>query len=149
MPSMAEQAAPATNNSVSVVIPAYRAAKTIERAIGSAMAQTLCPMEIIVVDDGSDDDTADIATDLLSGAVHVKFQVLVQGNIGAGAARNRGISVATADYVAFLDADDEWLPEKLERAWNAFTPKTPIWCPTIYCGWKAAAKAMSIALGIS
>lgn len=116
MLSMAEQPAPATNDSVSVVIPAYRAAKTIERAIGSALAQTSPPMEIIVVDDGSDDDTVDIATDLLSGAVHVKFQVLVQANTGAGAARNRGIAVATADYVAFLDADDEWLPEKLERS---------------------------------
>jgi glycosyltransferase involved in cell wall biosynthesis len=116
MLSMAEQPAPATNDSVSVVIPAYRAAKTIERAIGSALAQTLRPMEIIVVDDGSDDDTADIATDLLSSAVHVRFQVLVQGNLGAGASRNRGIAAATADYVAFLDADDEWLAEKLERS---------------------------------
>jgi glycosyltransferase involved in cell wall biosynthesis len=96
--------------SVSVVIPAYNAQQYIARAIRSVLAQTFAPTEIIVVDDGSTDKTADVVK---SFGPAVRY--LHQANAGAAAARNHGINAATCEWVAFLDADDEWLPEKLER----------------------------------
>ncbi|PIQ95751.1 MAG: glycosyl transferase, partial [Nitrospinae bacterium CG11_big_fil_rev_8_21_14_0_20_56_8] len=101
---------------VSVIMPAYNAAASIPRALASIAAQTLTPSEIIIVDDGSSDGTAEIAerfADSLGGA---KLTVIRQHNKGAGAARNRAIAEATQPYLAFLDADDEWLPTKLERS---------------------------------
>jgi teichuronic acid biosynthesis glycosyltransferase TuaG len=101
---------------VSVIIPAYRAAATIHRALESVAAQTLKPLEVIVVDDGSDDATLDAAkasADLMEG---VELKVFSQSNQGAGAARNRALREARGKYVAFLDADDEWLAAKLERS---------------------------------
>lgn len=102
--------------SVSVIVPAYRSASTIGRALSSVAAQTVKPLEVIVVDDGSDDDTfqtAEACRPLMTG---VDFKVLRQENKGAGAARNLGIRAASGDWLAFLDADDEWLPEKLARS---------------------------------
>ncbi len=100
---------------VSVIIPAYRAAGTIARALGSVARQALKPREVIVVDDGSDDGTR-LAAEACRGLLgNIRLSVLSQENAGAGAARNRGIHAATSEYVAFLDADDEWLPEKLAR----------------------------------
>ena len=101
---------------VSVIIPAYRAAATIRRALASVAGQTVKPLEVIVVDDGSDDATLEAAkacADLLEG---VALKVLSQPNRGAGAARNRALAEARGTYVAFLDADDEWLAAKLERS---------------------------------
>jgi hypothetical protein len=101
---------------VSVVIPAYRAATTIRRALASVAGQTVKPVEAIVVDDGSDDATtaaAEACADFMEG---VTLKVLGQPNRGAGAARNRALGEARGRYVAFLDADDEWLPTKLERS---------------------------------
>ncbi len=98
---------------VSVVIPAYRAAGTIGRALAGVRAQTVRPREIIVIDDGSNDGTADAA--LAAAPAEIETKVIRQENQGAGAARNRGIAEASGEFIAFLDADDEWLPEKLER----------------------------------
>jgi glycosyltransferase involved in cell wall biosynthesis len=101
---------------VSVIIPAYRAGATIRRALESVAAQTVKPLEVIVVDDGSDDATLDAAkacAGLLDG---VALKIVSQPNQGAGAARNRALREARATYVAFLDADDEWLAAKLERS---------------------------------
>lgn len=93
---------------ISVVIPAYKSTAYIERTIASAQSQTLPPVEIIVVVDGSPDDTAAVAA--ACGA-----RVIEQENLGVCAARNTGILMATGDWVALLDHDDVWLPEKLER----------------------------------
>ncbi len=93
---------------VSVVIPAYNAGKYIARAIESVLAQSRRPDEIIVVDDGSTDDTAQIVA-----GFGLKVQLIRQDNGGASAARNSGIDAATGEWIAFLDADDEWLGEKL------------------------------------
>lgn len=95
---------------ISVIIPAYNAASTIARAIDSVIRQQNIFFEIIVVDDGSTDGTGDI---ILS---HYKSRVtlLRQENCGPAAARNYGIYTAKGEYVAFLDADDEWLPGKLQ-----------------------------------
>ncbi len=95
---------------VSVVIPAYNAAPFIRRAIDSVLAQTWKKLEIIVVDDGSTDETAAIASS------YGKPVTLVQKpNGGPSSARNLGIRKSRGDWIAFLDADDYWLPEKLER----------------------------------
>lgn len=101
---------------VSVVIPAYRAAATIGRALAGVAAQTVRPRQVVVVDDGSDDDTAERARAMAPEMAGVALTVIRQDNAGAGAARNRGLAEATGAFVAFLDADDEWLPEKLERS---------------------------------
>ncbi len=101
---------------VSVVIPAYRAEATIGRALASVAAQTLKPRRAIVVVDGSPDGTAAAARKPGQAMEGIELTVLEQPNRGAGAARNRGIGLAETEYVAFLDADDEWLPEKLARS---------------------------------
>jgi len=95
---------------ISVVIPVYNGSKYLPDALASVVNQTLKPYEIIVVDDGSTDGSADIAK-----AFGEKIIVLSQANRGESAARNVGINAASGDWIAFLDADDVWLPEKLER----------------------------------
>lgn len=98
---------------VSVIVPAYRAAATIGRALGSVAAQTLKPREAIVVDDGSDDGTAAAAEAQRALLGDIQLSVHRQSRQGAGAARNRAVAAAQQPFLAFLDADDEWLPEKL------------------------------------
>jgi glycosyltransferase involved in cell wall biosynthesis len=93
---------------ISAVIAAYNASATLDRAIRSALAQTRPADEIIVVNDGSTDGTADIARRFGSDV-----RLICQPNGGASVARNTGIQNAGGDWIAFLDADDEWLPEKL------------------------------------
>jgi teichuronic acid biosynthesis glycosyltransferase TuaG len=101
---------------VSVIVPAYNAATTIGRALASVARQSIKPHEVIVVDDGSVDGTAAIARDLAATTPAIRVAVLSQPNLGAGAARNRALAEARAPLIAFLDADDEWLPEKLEAS---------------------------------
>lgn len=96
--------------SVSVVIPAYNVEDCISRAIRSVFRQTLLPREILVVDDGSTDDTRHIAN-----RFGVPVRVLSQPRQGAAQARNAGIRACSGDIIAFLDADDEWLDSKLEK----------------------------------
>ena len=103
---------------VSVIIPAYRAVATIGRALDSIAAQTVKPAEVIVVDDGSDDGTYEAAMAKSGLFGDLGFKVIKQDNAGAGAARNRALKEATQKYVAFLDADDEWLPQKLDRSFE-------------------------------
>jgi teichuronic acid biosynthesis glycosyltransferase TuaG len=106
---------------VSVIIPAYNAAGTITRALTSIAQQSLSPAEVIVVDDGSPDATAAIAESMAGALGATKLIVIRQPNKGAGAARNRAIQEATQPVLAFLDADDEWLPAKLERSITVMT----------------------------
>jgi len=97
-------------SSVSVVIPAYNAAKDIAGAIESCLAQKLRPSEILVVDDGSSDDTPAVVA-----SFPPPVRLLRKPNGGPASARNLGISQAQGNWVALLDADDKWHPEKLER----------------------------------
>ena len=97
---------------ISVIIPVYNSDRFVAQAIHSILAQTLPPTEIIVVDDGSTDDTAAVVAGLIPAAA-VPIRYVYQDNQGPAAARNRGIALATGDLVAFLDADDLWLPDKL------------------------------------
>ncbi|MFN2337761.1 MAG: glycosyltransferase family 2 protein [Gammaproteobacteria bacterium] len=116
----------ASNEMVSVVIPAYNAAGWVARAIDSALAQTYPHREILVVDDGSSDATPRI----LQGYGDA-IRSLRQPNGGLSCARNLGIQQARGGFVAFLDADDYWLPEKLERQVECLREDTRIgFCST-------------------
>jgi teichuronic acid biosynthesis glycosyltransferase TuaG len=99
---------------ISVIIPAYQAQATIERALISIAKQTTKPAEIIVVDDGSNDNTSKIVETFSDKLSCTDLRIFQQSNKGAGAARNKALSEARCEFIAFLDADDEWLPEKLE-----------------------------------
>jgi glycosyltransferase involved in cell wall biosynthesis len=99
------------NPLVSVIIPAYNAAQYIGEAIESALAQTYKNQEIIVVDDGSNDNTVE----LISNKYGEKVTIIKQKNAGPSSARNRGIKEARGEYIAFLDADDIWLPNKISE----------------------------------
>ncbi len=105
--------------SVSTVIPTFNRAHLIERAVDSALAQHAPGDEILIVDDGSTDETARVVSKYGS-----PVRYIVTENRGAGAARNRGIQEARGDLVAFLDSDDEWMPGKLDlaRRWLAARP---------------------------
>jgi glycosyltransferase involved in cell wall biosynthesis len=96
---------------VSIVLPAYNAASTVIQTLRSALAQTYPDLEVIVVDDGSTDGTAEVA----AGISDTRVRVLSVDNGGVSRARNIGIAQALGSYIAFLDADDIWRPEKLER----------------------------------
>lgn len=120
---MNSEARPPQTADVSVIIPAYQAEDTIARAIDSVLGQTMLPAEIIVIDDGSRDRTRQIAREIAGRASRCKVCLLEQENLGAGAARNRGLEAAAQEFVAFLDADDEWLPAKLERSLSVLDEK--------------------------
>lgn len=103
------------NPLVSVIIPTYNSAKYIKETLDSVFNQTYKNIEVIVVDDGSVDNTREILEKYNS-----KIKYIYQGNKGPSAARNRGIKEARGSYIAFLDSDDLWLPEKLEKHTSLF-----------------------------
>ena len=96
--------------SVSVIIPSFNRASVLPRALDSVLAQTHKAAEIIVVDDGSSDGTSALVERDYPGV-----KLLNQGSQGVSSARNAGASVSTGNWLAFLDSDDEWLPEKLSH----------------------------------
>ncbi|MBN2511882.1 MAG: glycosyltransferase [Sedimentisphaerales bacterium] len=111
---------------ITVVIPAFNAAEHIERAIHSVLAQTYPANEVIVVNDGSTDDTLEIVR-RFGGRV----RLIEQANAGVSAARNAGIHAASGEWIAFLDADDEWLP-------NYLTAQTSLLSRQINLVWSVA-----------
>jgi glycosyltransferase involved in cell wall biosynthesis len=110
---------------VSVIIPVYNGDRYLAEAIQSVLAQTYQPIEIIVIDDGSTDDTAEVAQSFGS-LIRYDYQL----NSGSSAARNRGIELASGEFIAFLDADDLWLEDKLALQIEAFNinPDVDIVC---------------------
>src|ERR1700676_3231668 len=96
---------------VSVVIPAYNAAEFLAEALDSVLAQTYQPLEVIVVDDGSEDETPKVVA---AYAGKVTYMRKPHGG-GCGGTRNVGIRAAKGEWVAFLDADDIWKPDMLEK----------------------------------
>src|SRR5512132_248706 len=94
---------------VSVIVPAYNAGSTIAEAVESALAQTYRPLEVVVVDDGSTDDTAEVVAERFEDRVHI----ISAPHRGRGAARNTGLATARGAYIQFLDADDVLAPAKI------------------------------------
>mgnify|MGYP002516567543 CR=1 FL=1 len=105
---------------VSVILPVYNREDTILRALDSVLMQTYRNMEVIVIDDGSDDSTAEIVRNCQDSRVRL---VRLPVNGGANAARNAGIRLAEGTYIAFQDSDDEWLADKLEKQIGYIIPK--------------------------
>ena len=97
---------------ISVIIPAYNAASTLAECLDSVVRQSVRPFEVILVDDGSTDHTRRVAAKFEANLV---LRIVSQANSGLGKARNAGMDAATGDAYAFLDADDVWLPNKLEQ----------------------------------
>jgi glycosyltransferase involved in cell wall biosynthesis len=95
---------------ISVVIPTFNRGHIVARAIKSVLQQTFKPLEIIVVDDGSTDNTTEVLK-----SYDAKIKIIHQKNRGVSAARNAGITMASAEWIALLDSDDEWLPDKLSN----------------------------------
>jgi len=113
---------------ISVVIPAYNAGGFIKRTIDSVLAQTYRDYEVIVVDDGSTDNTAEAVRSYAG-----KVRYIYQENAGDGPARNTGIRAAKGDWIAFLDHDDEWLPQKLELQMKLLDRNPALrWCGANY-----------------
>lgn len=117
------------NIRVSVVIPVYNREQTIEKAIRSVVEQTLAAYEIIIVNDGSTDHTADIVNNCIETYRDAKIKLInVFPNKGAQHARNEGIKHSKGEWVAFCDSDNEWFPDKLESQNKAILtqPKTEV-----------------------
>lgn len=105
------------NPTISVVIPAYNRSGLLPRTIESVANQTLLPHEVIIIDDQSPDNTQEVCQKL-ARKYQERLNIIYfrhKENKGEGGARNTGIKMASGKYIAFLDSDDEWLPEKLER----------------------------------
>ncbi len=112
----------------SVIIPAYNCSDIIRRALDSVLAQTHPPLEVLVVDDGSADSTADVVA-----AYGPPVRCIRQANQGPAGARNRGIDEARGEWVCFLDSDDTWYPRKLQRQAElaAAAPEVGV----MFCDW--------------
>lgn len=115
---------------VSVIIPTFNRGHLISRSIKSVLNQTFKDYEIIVVDDGSTDNTEEVVKQLnLKNLIYVKHKT----NKGASAARNTGITISKGDYIAFLDSDDIWLNDKLEKQLNVFKSAS-LDTAVVHCG---------------
>lgn len=100
---------------ISVVIPMYNSSKTILSTLNSVKTQTILPFEVLIIDDGSLDESATIVEDFISNNLTLNIHLVKKVNGGVSTARNAGIKLAQGDWIALLDSDDEWLPNKLER----------------------------------
>ena len=118
------------NPMVSVIIPAYNRSHLVTRAIQSVLNQTYKDFEVIVVDDGSTDDTKEAIANFHNEKIRYLRH---EKNKGGSAARNTGIKAARGEYIAFLDSDDEWVPEKLEKQIQKIK-QSPKKVGVIYCG---------------
>jgi glycosyltransferase involved in cell wall biosynthesis len=115
------------SKTVSVIIPTFNNGPYIAEAVESALAQTITPSEIVIVDDGSTDQTEAVVRQFGDKVRYIK-----QSNAGACSARNRGIAESNSEFIAFLDADDKWFPEKLDRQLVCFYDDSQI--GLVHCG---------------
>lgn len=129
-PSPSTLASPAGDPAISVIMPNFNGARLIARSIESVMQQTFRELELIVVDDGSSDESVAV----VNGTGDPRVRLVQQDHEGVCAARNRGIACARGGYIAFLDSDDTWAPNCLERLHDAIrhAPEAAL----AYCGWQ-------------
>jgi len=114
------------NPKVSVIIPVFNSEKYIENALLSVLKQTYKNFEIIIIDDGSNDNTLDVIHEIKNRFNENRIIILEQNHRGCGAARNLGIRHAKADLIAFLDSDDIWFADKLERTIAVFNSRADV-----------------------
>jgi glycosyltransferase involved in cell wall biosynthesis len=128
---------------ISCVVPVYNGARFIAAALDSILDQTHRPIEVIVADDGSTDDTAEVVARYAGRVRHI-----TQQTVGPAATRNLGLSHARGDMIGFLDADDLWHPEKLERQAACFLARAELEaCVThVQLFWEAELEAEKLAL---
>ena len=98
---------------ISVIIPTFNRAHLLSRSIDSLLSQTLSAHSVVIVDDGSTDGTENLVSEK-----YPEFTYLKQDNLGVSAARNAGITATSCEWLAFLDSDDLWYPEKLDNVYN-------------------------------
>lgn len=104
---------------ISVVVPTFNLEREIARTLKCLREQTIAPDEIVIVDDGSSDDTVTVVRAEAERIPCSVVKIIVQDHRGPGAARNRGIRESTGEWIAFLDGDDLWMPEKIARLRSA------------------------------
>ena len=111
----------------SIVIPLYNKAHTIERTLNTVLNQIFTDYEVIIVDDGSTDNGVEV---ICKFTKDFRVKITTQENQGVSAARNKGVSLSSFDYIAFLDGDDEWLPDYLSKMKNAIDsfPASEMFC---------------------
>lgn len=133
------QATSKPNNSdtsvVDVVIPVYNASAYIQQTLESVALQGLVLAKIIVVNDGSTDNTLEVVTKFVTEHPSLQIQIINQANAGLSAARNAGIRVSTAPYIALLDADDIWVADKLNKQLAVFNQLSNDRLGLVYCGY--------------
>lgn len=117
------------NNKISIIIPVYNAGLFIDETLKSIEGQTYTDWEVILIDDGSSDDSEDIINSWISDKIKLYKNT---GETSAAHARNMGIELATGGYIAFLDADDIWEPTKLERQLDFMTREDAAFAFTSY-----------------
>jgi glycosyltransferase involved in cell wall biosynthesis len=117
---------------ISVVMPCHNAARFVRDALESALRQSYAHLEVIVVDDGSTDDTSRIV-EAIAASHPGRVNLVYQPNSGPYAARNRGLAIAHGNFIAFLDATDRWHPDALERLHTAMMDTL---ADVAYCGWQ-------------
>lgn len=119
---------------VSVIIPTYNRSALLPRAIHSVLNQTYKNLEIIIVDDASNDGTKSLVKNFLEDNRRIKY-IRHEVNKGGSAARNSGIRKSRGEYIAFLDDDDEWLPEKIKKQLADIEKRDDEW-GGVYCGYQ-------------
>lgn len=119
---------------VSAIVPTFRRPAELARSLGSVLKQTWRPLELVVIDDGSGDETPRVLEEFAATAktAGVDYRWLSVQNGGPGKARNAGMAEATGEFFAFLDDDDEWLPAKIERQLQVLTQSEAGLCYTRY-----------------
>jgi len=128
---------------VSVIIPTYNRAKLLPAAIQSALDQTFQDLEIIVVDDASPDNTADVVAGFKDSRIRY---VRHSANKGEAGTRNTGLRHVSGDFIAFLDDDDLWLPEKLEKQMRLLESSPPR-VGAVYCGFTRVERSTGNVIG--
>lgn len=112
---------------ISVVIPLYNKEHTITRTLGTVLNQTYKDFEVVIINDGSTDNGVSVIQNFSTDS---RIKIINQSNQGVSVARNEGVRNATYEYVAFLDGDDEWLPNYLSKMYEAIQkfPNAGLFC---------------------